>query len=96
MKIKFDSKYILSLLKDKMKHLVCPICGKNKFSLVGGFMNHKISNYLDMSDQPEEITTVATCCKNCGYMNFHAYAVLEFNRTIDDTDNPQPLTDSGD
>jgi len=62
----FDMEMILNILNDKIEKFKCPICGNEDFSIIDGFIRQTVSTMLNV------VSCVATCCDNCGYMNFHS------------------------
>lgn len=57
--------------------IVCPICHKNQFAVINGYLRHDIQTELNsFSIGGPGIQTVALICKNCGFLSQHVLSVL--------------------
>lgn len=69
---------IIKALEAKGATQPCPRCGRNSFSIVGGYFNHFIqANLGGVNIGGPSIPTAVVVCNNCGWLSEHALGVLD-------------------
>ena len=73
---------IASILEYKINPIVCPMCHKQNFSLVDGYIVTPIQNEPDtlVIGGNRSIVAVAIICVNCGYTSHHNIKALGIQR----------------
>lgn len=71
-------KEIIQTLATRIDKMECPICHKDKFSLLDGYINDGVQD--DYKHQVigvrTRIPSVALICNNCGFISQHSLGVL--------------------
>lgn len=68
---------IIKALVDRGAKLPCPRCGKNSFTLLGGYFNQTLQTELaGLVLGGPSIPSAVVACTNCGYLSQHALGAL--------------------
>lgn len=71
-------KEIIVALSQRIEKMNCPICQKENFSLLDGYINEGVQD--DYKHQvigvKTRIPSVALVCNNCGFISQHSLGVL--------------------
>lgn len=72
-------KEIILSLASRIEKMECPICHKESFSLLDGYINDSVQeNYrMQTIGSKTMIPSVALVCNNCGFISQHSLGVLE-------------------
>lgn len=69
---------LIKALTEKVESLECPICHKNSFTIVDGYLIHGIQDNkrnILLGNGPM-IPSMAIVCNNCGFMSQHNLGIL--------------------
>jgi hypothetical protein len=68
---------IIAALEKAGARMPCPRCGNQKFSLLGGYLNHSVQTELTgLTLGGPSIPSVVVVCDRCGFISQHALGAL--------------------
>lgn len=72
-------KEIIQALANRIEKMECPICHRESFSLLDGYISDSVQeNYrIQTIGSKTIIPSVALVCNNCGFISQHSLGVLE-------------------